>query len=167
MFAQLGDIRFDLITYFDGLNASKKIDYAEHATIEGKPKLQYIGEALETINIKLNFHMSFCDPAAEVRRLKDAASKYEPLSFIFGNGVYKGNYVIEEINDNVQQTFNEGTLIAIDVEVKLKEWIKDKAITTKKAKTTKKSVKKKQNAVASKTETNKDNVSFKKIVGQG
>ncbi len=166
MFAQLGDIRFDLITYFDGLNASKKIDYAEHATIEGKPKLQYIGEALETINIKLNFHASFCEPDAEVKRLKDAASKYEPLSFIFGNGVYKGNYVIEEINDNVQQTFNEGTLIAIDVEVKLKEWIKDKAITTKKAKTTKKSVKKKQNTVASKTETNKDNVSFKKIVGQ-
>jgi phage protein U len=166
MFAQLGDIRFDLITYFDGLNTSKKIDYAEHATIEGKPKLQYIGEALETININLNFHMSFCDPSAEVRRLKDAASKYEPLSFIYGNGIYKGNYVIEEINDNVQQTFNEGTLIAIDVEVKLKEWIKDKAITTKQAKTTKKSVKKKQNTVASKTGTNKDNVSFKKIVRQ-
>lgn len=104
--------------------------------------------------------------AAELRRLKDAASKYEPLPFIFGNGVYKGKYVIEEINDNVQQTFNEGTLIAIDVEVRLKEWIKDKAITTKKAKTTKKSIKKKQNTVASKTETNKDNVSFKKIVRQ-
>jgi phage protein U len=166
MFAQLGDIRFDLITYFDGLNASKKIDYAEHATIEGKPKLQYVGEALETINIKLNFHMSFCDPDRELKRLKDAASRYEPLAFVFGNGVYKGNYVIEEINDNVQQTFKEGTIIAIDAEVKLKEWIKDKAIITKKAKTTKKSVKKKQNTVASKTETNKDNVSYKKIVRQ-
>jgi phage protein U len=152
MFAQLGDIRFDLITYFDGLNASKKIDYAEHATIEGKPKLQYIGEALETINIKLNFHASFCDPAAEVKRLKDAAAKYEPLHFVFGNGTYKGNYVIEEINDNVQQTFNEGTLIAIDIEVKLKEWAKDKAITTKKAKTAKKSVKKKETKPAKKSD---------------
>lgn len=170
MFAQLGDIRFDLITYFNGINASKKIDYAEHATIEGKPKLQFIGEALEAITIMLNFHMSFCNPAAELKRLKDAASRYEPLSFIFGNGLYKGNYVIEEINDNTQQTFKDGALIAIDAEVKLKEWIKDKAITTKKARPTKKAVKKKQNTTASKaetkTETNKDNVSYKKIVRQ-
>lgn len=142
MFAQLGDIRFDLITYFDGLNASKKIDYAEHATIEGKPKLQYIGEALETINIKLSFHADFCDPAGELRRLKDAASRYEPLPFVFGNGLYKGNYVIEEITETVQQSFSDGTVMAVEVEVRLKEWIKDQAITTKKAtKTVKKKVK--------------------------
>lgn len=134
MFAQLGDIKFFLITYFNGLNASKKIDYSEHATIEGKPKLQYIGEALEIINLKLNFHTDFCNPDVELRKLKEAASKYEPLPFVFGNGMYKGNYVIEEINDNVMQTFNEGTFMAIEVEVKLKEWVKDKTITTKKAK---------------------------------
>lgn len=168
MYAQLGDIRFDLITYFDGLNASKKIDYAEHATIEGKPKLQYIGEALETVNIRLSFHNSFCDPAQELKRLKESASRYEPLPFIFGNGMYKGNYVIEEINESLIQTLNEGTIIAIEAEVKLKEWVRDRAITTKKEKktsATQKSSVKKQ-TVETKTETNKDNVSFKKIVRQ-
>lgn len=146
MYAQLGDIRFDLITYFDGLDASKKFDYAEHAIIEGKPHLQFIGEALETLKIKLNFHSSFCNPEIELKRLKDAVSMHEPLPFVFGNGVYKGNYIIEEINENIQHTFKDGTLMAIDVEVSLKEWVKDKGIAIKKVpkkKTLKKNAKKK------------------------
>ncbi len=167
MFAQLGDIQFNLITYFDGLNASRRIDYAEHATIEGKPKLQYIGDGLETITIKLNFHTSFCNPANEVKKIKDAAAKHEAMPFVLGNGVYKGNYVIEEINDDIQQTFNEGTLIAIDVETKLKEWVKDKIIGTKKGKSgKKKKIKKKNNTKTKKKKTNKESVSKKTIVRQ-
>lgn len=132
MYAQLGDIKFELITYFDGLNVLKKIDYAEHPTIEGKPKLQYIGEALEEIKIKLSFHNDFCNPQEELKKLKDAASKYEPLSFIFGNGIYKGRYVIEEITDTVIQTFKDATYMNIEVEIKLKEWVVDRSITIKK-----------------------------------
>ena len=30
MFAQLGDIQFDLITYFDGINDTITYNYAEH-----------------------------------------------------------------------------------------------------------------------------------------
>lgn len=166
MFAQLGDIRLNLITYFDGLSASKKIEYAEHATIEGKPKLQYIGEALETITIKLSLHTDFCNPAEELKKIKEAASRYEPLPFVFGNGLYKGNYVIEEINETLQQTFSDGTVISIEAELKLKEWVKDRVITTKKAKKETKKPFKKKKTYTVKTETNKDNVSFKKIVGQ-
>ena len=132
MYAQLGDIKFELITYFDLLNSTQKIDYAEHATIEGKPKLQYIGEALETISIKLSFHTDFCNPQEELKKLRDAASRYEPLPFVFGNGIYKGKYVIEEIISEVIQTFNDATYINIEAEIKLKEWVADRAITIKK-----------------------------------
>jgi len=144
MYAQLGDIKFELITYFDGLNSSQKIDYAEHATIEGKPKLQYIGEALETISIKLSFHTDFCNPQEELKKLRDAASRYEPLPFVFGNGIYKGKYVIEEIISEVIQTFNDATYINIEAEIKLKEWVEDRAITIKKE--PKKTIKKKTSA---------------------
>ena len=35
-FALLGEIQFELITYFDGLEGRFGSDYAEHALIEGK-----------------------------------------------------------------------------------------------------------------------------------
>ncbi len=144
MYAQLGDIKFELITYFGGLNSSEKIEYAEHATIEGKPKLQYVGEALETIFIKLSFHTDFCNPQEELKKLREAASRYEPLSFVFGNGLYKGKYVIEEISKEVVQTFKDATYMTIDAEIKLKEWVEDRVITTKKE--PKKAMKKKTSA---------------------
>ncbi len=37
MFAVLGDIEFELITYWDGFEATSGVDYAEHARIGGKP----------------------------------------------------------------------------------------------------------------------------------
>lgn len=56
MFALLGEIQFDLITYFDGFDSQFDADYAEHALIEGKPRLQWIGDKLDEISIQLSFH---------------------------------------------------------------------------------------------------------------
>jgi len=133
MYAQLGDIKFELITYFDGLDASKKIDYAEHETIEGKPKLQYIGENLEEITLKLSFHADFCNPQEELKKIKEAASLYQPLPFVFGNGLYKGKYVIEEIKENILQSLDDATILAIEAEIRLREWVEDKPLGVKKA----------------------------------
>jgi putative transposase len=57
MYAQLGNIRFDLITYFNGFDEAKSYNFAEHQRIENKPRLQYTGESLEELNIKLNFQV--------------------------------------------------------------------------------------------------------------
>lgn len=37
MFAVLGDIEFELITYWDGFEATSGVDYAEHARIGVSP----------------------------------------------------------------------------------------------------------------------------------
>ena len=47
MFAVLGDIEFELITYWDGFEATFGVDYAEHARIGGKPGLQFVGDRLD------------------------------------------------------------------------------------------------------------------------
>lgn len=132
MFAQLGNIKFNLITYFNGLEIGNKYDYAEHQVIEGKPKLQYTGEALETDSIRLHFHNSFCDPKEEIKKLKELAKKHQAVPFMFGNGEQKGKFVIEEINSVINQTDKLGNVISIDVFVRLKEWIDDKKPETKK-----------------------------------
>lgn len=134
MIAQLGDITFDLSPAFCAFDATKRVDFAEHATIEGKPKLQYMGDALDQARMRLRFNAAFCDPEAEVKKLKDALAAHEAMPFMFSNGSYKGMYVIEEIGDELEATFDDGKLMAADVEVKLREWVKEKALTARRVK---------------------------------
>lgn len=142
MFAQLGSIKFDLITYFNGLDDVQKHNFAEHQTIESKPKLQFIGDEPDELNIKLNFHSSFCTPEDEIKKLKTIAKKHEELAFILGNGKYVGKFVIIEITSTTQQSDKLGNLISIESEIKLKEWSDNNVKIKKKAK--KQSTKKKQ-----------------------
>ncbi|MEI8390092.1 MAG: phage tail protein [bacterium] len=134
MFAQLGNIQFNLITYFNGLDDVQKHNFAEHQTIESKPKLQFIGDELDELNIKLNFHSSFCVPETEIKKLKDTAKKHQELAFILGNGKYVGKYVIQEISSTTQQCDKFGNLLSIEAEIKLKEWSENNVKVKKKAK---------------------------------
>lgn len=122
MFAQLGDIKFELITYFNGINETVSYNYALHERIENKPLLQFIGKNLQEESIKLNFHSSFCVPEDEIKNLKNVADKATPLKFLKGNGEYVGIFVIEEIGSAIEQADNEGGLVSVQVDVKLKEY---------------------------------------------
>lgn len=122
MFAQLGNIKFELITYFNGLNETVSYNYAQHERIENKPILQFLGKNLQEENIKLNFHRTFCVPEDELKNLVDVADKAEPLKFIKGNGEYVGVFVIEEIGKTVEQTSAEGDLLSIQVDLRLREY---------------------------------------------
>ena len=122
MFAQLGDIQFDLITYFDGINSTVTYNYAEHERINNKTLLQFLGENLQKFTIKLNLHSSFCVPEEEILKIRTEAKLGKPLKFIKGNGEYVGAFVISQIQKTTEQTSPEGDLIAIQVELQLKEY---------------------------------------------
>lgn len=122
MFCKLGEIEFDLITYFDSLSESNSYNYAEHPRINNKPMLQYLGENLQEQSIKFNLHSSFCTPEDEIKKLKDCAQKALPLKFIKGNGEYIGVYVITDISNSTEMADAEGNLISAILDVKLKEW---------------------------------------------
>lgn len=122
MFAQLGDIKFELITYFNGLNENVSYNYAQHERIENKPVLQFIGKNLQEENIKLNFHRNFCVPEDEIKNLLEVADTATPLKFIKGNGDYVGVFVIEEIGKTVEQASAEGDLLSIQVDLRLREY---------------------------------------------
>ena len=122
MFAQLGDIEFELITYFNGMNESQSYNYAQQERINQKPVLQFLGLNLQEQDIKLNFHASFCTPEDEIKKLKDVANLGTPLKFIKGNGDYVGVFVITEIASVTEQATNEGDLISVQVDLKLREY---------------------------------------------
>ena len=73
-------------------------------------------------DIKLNFHASFCTPEDEIKKLKDVANLGTPLKFIKGNGDYVGVFVITEIASVTEQATNEGDLISVQVDLKLREY---------------------------------------------
>ena len=163
MFAQLGNIQFNLITYFNGIEETQKHNYVEHQTIESKPKLQFMGDDLDTLTIRLNFHSSFCVPETEIKKIKDAAKFHEEMPFILGNGKYLGKYVIEEITSTTQQTDKSGNLISIEAEIRLKEWFAESLKVKKKAK---KQTAKKKDDKKSSGNTNNQTKTPKQIVRQ-
>ena len=122
MFAQLGDIKFELITYFNGLQERSSYNYAQHDRINNKPVLQFLGKNLQEQDLKLNFHRTFCTPEDEIKKLKTVADKATPLKFIKGNGKYIGVFVIEEIQSSTEQASSEGDLISIQVDIRIKEY---------------------------------------------
>ena len=50
MYAVLGEIEFEVVTYWNGFENTMGVDYASHARIEGKPGVQFIGDKLEKIS---------------------------------------------------------------------------------------------------------------------
>lgn len=122
MFAQLGDIKFELITYFNGLQERSSYNYAQHDRINNKPVLQFLGKNLQEQDLKLNFHRTFCTPEDEIKKIRTVADKATPLKFIKGNGEYIGVFVIDEIQSSTEQASSEGDLISIQVDIRIKEY---------------------------------------------
>lgn len=126
MFALLGDVQFDVITYFDGFESQFGADYAEHALIEGKPRLQFVGDKLDEIRIQLAFHLHYCDPEAELVKLKDALAAHQAMALVLGNGDYKGWFVLTDVQATIKHTDKAGTLIALEASITLREFVGDK-----------------------------------------
>jgi phage protein U len=122
MYAVLGEIEFDLITYFDGMEARFGSDYAEHALIGGKPALQFVGDKLDEIRIDLVFHATYCHPEAELTRLRGAMQLRTALALVLGNGDYKGRFVITELQATGRHTDRTGSLLAAEAQLSLKEF---------------------------------------------
>lgn len=125
MFAVLGDIEFELITYWDGFESTFGVDYAEHSRIEGKPGLQFVGEQLDEFRISLVFHSLYCTPDNELSRLRRAMRAHQALALVFGNGDYRGWFVITAVTASSQQTDSSGNVMAMTAEVMLREYIGD------------------------------------------
>ena len=125
MFAVLGDIEFELITYWDSFEATFGVDYAEHPRIEGKPGLQFIGDKLDEIQIGLVFHQHYCVPDEEVARLRSAMQAHQALALVFGHGNYRGMFVIDAVTETCEQTDGTSNGLAVDATISLREYIGD------------------------------------------
>ncbi|PMY62075.1 MULTISPECIES: phage tail protein [Pseudomonas] len=122
MFAILGEIEFTVAGGISGMEQSGSADWAEHARIQGKPLLEWIGEGLDECNLTIELHPLLGDPEARLRALRQAKAKHEPLAFVMGSGEYHGAYVITNIGNTVRRATATGQIQSAVVQLNLKEY---------------------------------------------
>jgi phage protein U len=122
VFAVLGDILFEVVGSPETFESSREYDFAEHRVVESAPRLQWLGNGLERLKLEVMLHSSFTDPSAQLSLLKATAAAHRALPLVFGNGGFRGFFVIQSIASRTKQSHATGAPIAIKVALALKEW---------------------------------------------
>jgi phage protein U len=125
MWAVLGDITFEMVASPERYEAEGVYDFAQHKVVQAKPVLQWVSDALETLQFELKFHISYSNPATELAALKAAASQHLSMPFVYGNGYHRGYFVITKIGTAYETMSDLGDLVSIRVKVDLTEWVQD------------------------------------------
>jgi phage protein U len=124
----LGEIQFEVVGSPEGYESAGAYGFDEQRVIESKPRLQWVGDELERLNFELMWHSSFTNPAAQLALLRATAAQHQALPLVFGNGGFRGFFVIESIKMKSQQLSAGGAPIAIRVALALKEWAVDSLV---------------------------------------
>lgn len=127
MYSQLGNIIFETLLSPTSDIRKSAATYAEHALIEGKPRLQFTGLALNELNLSIRLHAIFCNPVEQLQLFKDAMNNAEALKYISGSKVEQGYYVVTEIEEEIEDADKDGNIFCINANITLKEFdIKDR-----------------------------------------
>ncbi len=127
MYAQLGNIKFQGLIGWDSFSRRTEAIYADHELIEGKPRSQKLGNALDAIRFDIQLHHSFSNVPQDIEALRNACINGDVLPLISGNGTFYGTFVIRTIDEIHQQTFADGTLLLANLSVELKEYVEQSA----------------------------------------
>lgn len=122
MFALLGEIPFAVIGSPETFESSRRFEYAEQRVIEDRPRLQWVGDGLEALTLAMLFHASFTDPAVQYAALLAAAQDHQARALVFGNGAFRGFFVVEAVSSSDVQLAADASPLAIRVRVRLREW---------------------------------------------
>lgn len=140
MLGSLGDINFtvssnQILSYKD-LNIKSGVRLTEHNSLQGKPVLEFIGESLDEINLKFNLRIeNKINPMSVFENLKDKMTKGEELLFFVGEKKI-GKFVISDIAQDYKRIDNLGNVLALDLDVNLKEIANKKKLNKKPVKAT-------------------------------
>ncbi|HHY7890969.1 TPA: phage tail protein [Escherichia coli] len=75
--------------------------------------------------ISLVFHQHYCVPDVELARVRTAMKAHQALALVFGNGDYRGWFVITDVTATSEQTDSTGNVLAVSATVSLREYTGD------------------------------------------
>lgn len=125
MYAQLGNIRFEGLKGFSNFSHERGVNYAQHELINGKPRLQSVGDNLDSISFGMYLHSEFTNPEADIETLRLAMQNREVLPLLLGNGRILGFFVIPNFSQENSFTDPLGNLIEVTLNVELLESFSD------------------------------------------
>lgn len=118
----LGTTQFAGIKAPRGFSLRESTNLVEHALINSKPRLEKVGENLTELQISIGLHARFSSPESEIETLRQARSSAQVLPLIFGSGTVVGNFVIREMNVEMEKQDAMGRIIACSIELTLVEF---------------------------------------------
>jgi len=125
MYAQLGNIRFEGLKGFSNFSHERGVNYAQHELINGKPRLQSVGDNLDSISFGMYLHSEFTNPEADIETLRLAMQNREVLPLLLGNGRILGFFVIPNFSQSNSFTDPLGNLIEVTLNIELLENFSD------------------------------------------
>jgi len=128
MYAQLGNIRFEGLKGFSSFSHERGVNYAQHELINGKPRLQSVGDNLDSISFGMYLHSEFTNPEADIETLRLAMQNREVLPLLLGNGRILGFFVIPNFSQSNSFTDPLGNLIEVTLNIELLESFSDDSL---------------------------------------
>lgn len=121
MYFMLGNIAFEPVNLTD-FSETYSADFAEHAVLKGKPKLQAMGEKLTDLSFAIRLHHKIGGVESRYQSLLSAKAKQDALALMWGSK-YKGNFVITDISSTTLFTDDKGNALAREMNISLKEFV--------------------------------------------
>nr|DAX18331.1 MAG TPA: hypothetical protein [Caudoviricetes sp.] len=121
MYFMLGDIAFEPVNLTD-FSETHSADFAEHAVLKGKPKLQAMGEKLTDLSFAIRLHHKIGGVESRYQTLLAAKAKQDALALMWGSK-YKGNFVITDISSTTLFTDGKGNALAREMNISLREFV--------------------------------------------
>lgn len=121
MYFMLGNIAFEPVNLTD-FSEPHSADFAEHAVLKGKPKLQAMGEKLTDLSFAIRLHHKIGGVESRYQSLLSAKAKQDALALMWGSK-YKGNFVITDISSTTLFTDGKGNALAREMNISLKEFV--------------------------------------------
>lgn len=119
--ALLGDLEFILADSPESFSHNRRVRLPEHDVINRRPAVQFTGRELETLKLGFLWHVGWCDPDAQLKRLWQAQDAHEPMRLVLGAGTWRKKWLIEQVSSTLRQTDPRGATLSIECQVNLKE----------------------------------------------
>ena len=114
------EVSMETIRTWEACSRERTVQFAEHAVVDGKARLQWMGYALETGRLDVLLKHPWCDPYAEVQRFRGLQDAGAPHALILG-GEYWGRFVLESLSETRLRTDGQGRPLVVRVNLSLKE----------------------------------------------
>ena len=129
MIGSFGDVVFEVsserVRTFKDFQIQRSAKYSEHAIHGRKGLLEFSGLSASTasLNIRLDAGLGV-NPKEELTTLHDILNNHKALPFILdGEPQGDGLWVLESLSESYEIIDNKGAVIAVEVSLKLKEYI--------------------------------------------